>query len=402
MTKECFFTFVFSLLFSTVFGQEKFEKGSFVTSIGETVECYVQNMNWIYTPTSITIKRKLEGSQEQLAMSNLSSFEIEGKVKFIKHTVDLEISSDNTEKLSSVKAPSFEKREALLKVLTEGRATLFAYEENRIKRYFYALTNQEVKPLVYKRYYKGKAIAYNELYKQELYLDLKDCSTLTRSAFQNLKYTAKSLNTVFSRYNICSGENRSLYVDQPKKKIFSGRIKAGFSYPSFDISHASTPTLGVDFGSKAGYRLAIEAEILLFREVDFGLFFEFAKNANFEKTVEIQTSSQNLTQEASIVHNMFEINAGFRYYILFDKRSKLALNVGYTRNAVSKTTLAYEISGDITSTTPYANMFLGMAFHYNRFSLEARFGFGKNIFTNDLDYKSSNTDLSLVLGYQVF
>ena len=84
------------------------------------------------------------------------------------------------------KNPTFQEEQLFLKVLIEGKASLYEYVEVGLQRYFYTVDSSNIEQLVFKSYKVDRdLVAKNNMYKQQLYNDLK-CSTFTAKKLEDL------------------------------------------------------------------------------------------------------------------------------------------------------------------------------------------------------------------------
>lgn len=401
MIKKVTFCFILSFITTLCYSQKSFEKGSITTNSGEIISCFIENLSWSLNPQKISYKKTIDGEAQQMDMLNFTSFEIDNKSKYIKATVDLDISSDNLSNLSYVREPVYEKRQVLLNVLIEGEASLYYYADHNSKSYFYRKNEGKILELIYKKYNNFTRVNINEKYKQQLYVEFKNCSSLKRQDFEGLIYKLKSLVSLFKKYNSCRGNEPMLYsaVDKPQKSFFL-KAKAGINYFSYEYTNSTIPTLSADFGNSLGYRLEIEGEFQFqFNKSEWAVFAILAKNANIETTVEIRTSSLNLTQDATFRYSNTEIGIGLRKYFNTKGKSKVSLHTGYAMNFVSELEIDYEISPDLSEFRVSRQFMAGAGYHYDKFSLEGRINFGKYFFKSGT---SKISDLNLILAYTIF
>jgi len=95
----------------------------------------------------------MNGDIETISFEEILEFGIEGASKFIRRSVLIDKSSDH---LSLEKAPSFELETLMLKVLVEGKASLYYYTQGSFQRFFFANNGSEIQQLVYKKYKKQR------------------------------------------------------------------------------------------------------------------------------------------------------------------------------------------------------------------------------------------------------
>jgi len=144
---------LFFFLSLSVVGQIFFEKGYIINSANQKKECFIKNVDWRNSPTYVEIKYSMNGDIETISFEEILEFGIEGASKFIRRSVLIDKSSDH---LSLEKAPSFELETLMLKVLVEGKASLYYYTQGSFQRFFFANNGSEIQQLVYIKYKKQR------------------------------------------------------------------------------------------------------------------------------------------------------------------------------------------------------------------------------------------------------
>jgi len=147
---------LFFFLSLSVVGQIFFEKGYIINSANQKKECFIKNVDWRNSPTYVEIKYSMNGDIETISFEEILEFGIDGASKFIRRSVLFDKSSDHLDHLSLEKAPSFELETLMLKVLVEGKASLYYYTQGSFQRFFFANNGSEIQQLVYKKYKKQR------------------------------------------------------------------------------------------------------------------------------------------------------------------------------------------------------------------------------------------------------
>jgi len=144
--------FVFILLTTYCHSQISFEKGYFIDNLNEKTECLIKNIAWKNNPTELEYKLSENGQVNVKTIRYVKEFGIYDKSKYTRYQVDIDRSSTALSNLSTDRRPEFKEERLFLKVLVEGDATLFLYEDGSLRRFFYSFENSEVEQLVYKNY----------------------------------------------------------------------------------------------------------------------------------------------------------------------------------------------------------------------------------------------------------
>ncbi|WP_273567563.1 hypothetical protein [Maribacter halichondriae] len=124
------YLFVFVLLLSfNCHSQISFEKGYFIDNLDEKTECLIRNVGWKNNPTEFEYKLSENGETSKKIMHYVREVGVYNKAKYGRYNVEIDRSSKILSNLSSDRNPNFEEEQLLLKVLVEGSASLFMYED---------------------------------------------------------------------------------------------------------------------------------------------------------------------------------------------------------------------------------------------------------------------------------
>ena len=135
----------------------------------------------------------------------MSAFEILNTVhKYQRATVKIERSGGTQNGLKRVEEIIFKDETLFLRVLVEGSATLYAYNDNGgIRKFFYRVGNGEIEPLIYYTYqYNNAQVGENSGFRQQLWSTLK-CKSISQKDVLQLRYTETELSKFFMQYNRC-------------------------------------------------------------------------------------------------------------------------------------------------------------------------------------------------------
>ena len=141
----------------TGYAQMAFEKGYFIDNSGVRTECEIRNMGWRYNPVEFEYRLSADGVIGKKNISEIQEFRIEdARLHYMRFSVDIDRSDQNSEKVSAVRNPEFSRETLFLKVVVKGGASLYAYEEFGLLRFFYAIDGGGLKQLIYKQFYDVK------------------------------------------------------------------------------------------------------------------------------------------------------------------------------------------------------------------------------------------------------
>ncbi|MEN8185918.1 MAG: tRNA modification GTPase, partial [Bacteroidota bacterium] len=143
---------LFLLLSFTTFSQIKFEKGYFISNDNSKTECLIKNYDWDKNPSKINYKLNENDLPKEAAIEEIKEFSIDGISKYERFTVDIDMSSQDLNTMNKDRNPEWEKNIVFLKLLVEGNAKLYRYNNDNIPKYLFSVDSLEVKQLICKEY----------------------------------------------------------------------------------------------------------------------------------------------------------------------------------------------------------------------------------------------------------
>lgn len=396
-----FSIFTLLILFSislNVYSQTEYEKGYFITNNGDKVEGLIKNKDWLNNPTEINFKLSTNAEVQTETIDNIQEFGIYDKSKYQRATVDIDKSSESFKKLDDDREPKFEEEQLLLKVLIEGKASLYSYEDTNYSKFFYKVDDSDIEQLVYKEYLQSQLeLRENNYYKQQLLNNLK-CRDLSLKQIENLEYSANKLIKLFIEYNECENADFRSYAENHEKTRFHLSLKAGVKNSSLEISNLATDSRDTDFGSQIGFRFGLEAEFILpFHNDKWGLLVE-PMYQNFISTKETPGLKSEVT------YHSVELPLGIRHYMFLNQSSKLFLNgmVVIDMSFESKFEFQREAISSL-EIDPATDVAFGLGYKYNdRYSVELRYHIGRELLANYTAWNSNYSTVAVILGYTVF
>jgi hypothetical protein len=252
------------LIATASFAQVEFEKGYFIDNQDIRTECLIRNVDWKDTPGSFDFKLTEESKTETRKDYQVAEFGVD-KNKYISVEVDLDQSSDWTERLSTIRTPEYKRVRVFLKLIVDGKYKLYRYNMNEMTRFFFRDSTGSIKPLVYKRFFTDNtrlSIARNNLFRLQLAAAVKCENESSKLETEKLNYTNTDLIKYFQSVNACNGSSIASDVVEARAKgkfhlkasVFLGQHSLGFEHQNF-TSH--------DFGSKTYVSLGAEAEYIV-------------------------------------------------------------------------------------------------------------------------------------------
>ena len=288
--KKRLLLFLTAIISINCYSQISYEKGYYIDNSNQKINCLINNIDWKNNPIDFEYKLSKSSETKNANIKSIKEFGIYNISKYSRNTVKIDRSSENTNKLSIVRDPIFEEEQLFLKVLVEGKANLFLYEEGNIKRYFYNEENSNIEQLVFKSYmtsnnYKGE----NNQFKQQIWNNLK-CSTIEMNKIENLEYKKNSLINIFTEYNSCSNSDFINYDEKQKTDLFNLSFR-----PRLNNSSLSRQRPHSFEGNELGIGFGIEAEFI----------FPFNKN---KWAVLVETTYQSFKSEKTT--NVTNVSGG--------------------------------------------------------------------------------------------
>ncbi|MDN3674603.1 outer membrane beta-barrel protein [Flavobacterium branchiarum] len=407
MKKHLLLLLIIFLGFNT-YSQITFEKGYYIDNSGQKIDCLIKNVDWRSNPTTFEYKLSEESESRIATINTVKEFAIENGSKYISSIVKIDKSSTKLDEMSSEKNPVFVEEQLFLKVLIEGKANLFVYNNSASQKFFYKVDNGNLEQLVYKKYLiSTDKIAQNEYYKQQLWKDLQ-CSTIEITNTINLQYKEKDLIKLFIQYNECSNSSYTNYVKKIKKDLFNLSIRPRLNSTTMsNINPISFPK-EIDFENKLSLRIGLEAEFIL----------PFNRN---KWAVTIEPTYQNYKSEGSIdvsqiygnklfgkvEYSSIQVPLSVRHYFFLNNRSKLFANISYVYNFNLNKSFEYtRADGAIVSSQKdksKSNLGFGAGYKFmDKYSLEVRYEASKELLSEYSIWQVKYSSLSVIFGYTLF
>ncbi|HEA28943.1 MAG TPA: tRNA modification GTPase [Leeuwenhoekiella sp.] len=390
----CAFYFIFSAT-----AQINFEKGYYIDNLDQRIDGYIKNQDWKSNPAQFEFKATENATPKTITLKYAQEFGFENRYKYIRATVKLDRSSAALQNLSKKRIPEFVTQELFLKLLVQGEAMLYRYEDGNMIRYFYSKNDTGIKPLVYKEYIEqDQDLRKNESYKQELFNNLK-CSSISLNRIKKLKYKSTSLVDFFTDYNSCINPDYKNTIVKEHREFFHLSIRPGVKYANLKLERFSTIGLAsrkVNLDDAWSVRAGLEAEFIL----------PFNKNKwsiLVEPTYQYYKSEGELDNETtSADYKSIELPLGVRHYFFLNDTSKLFVNAAFVLDFSLNSTITYRDRVQL-DTKSRNNIALGAGFKYgDRYSFEFRYDLDRNVLSDYIYYDSDYGGFSLIFGYTIF
>ncbi len=390
-----------SIWFCTDLGaQSGFESGYYITDQGERVSCLIRNKDWGFNPHQFRYKMGPEKGTLTASIASVREFGIGTTHKYQRFIVEFDRTTEDIDKLSLEKEPVNIPDTVFLKVLVEGKASLYLYENGELRRFFMKLGDQPIQQLVYKSYLtENRQVARNETYKQQLAATLQCGNVVSAAAY---KYEKREMARLFNNYNSCSGGSSNDYTALQGKSSFHIALRPGIKFASFKISRPAAPPVDpnpthINFKDQTGFRFGVEAEFVL----------PMNKNKMsiiFEPTYQYYNSvSTTPSHPATIKYSSLELPVGVRYTIAPEGKASFFFNVQYSPDLAFNSKIDFQNSGSSDlELKPGGSFNFGLGVRIKqKYSAELRIAGGRDLAKTSFAWTSNYTSFSFVLGYRL-
>jgi len=375
-----FFTTIFTF---NCYSQISFENGYFIDNNNQKINCLIKNLDWEKNPTEFKYKLSESSELNEKTIKSVKEFGIDNTLKYVRSIVKMDRSSNDVNELDNERRPTFLEEELFLKVLVEGKSTLYSYVDNRLIRYFYSIEKSNIEQLVFKRYMTPEYnVGTNNRFRNQLWKDLK-CADIKINRIEKLEYRKSDLVNFFVAYNNCNNQKSINFEEKEKKDLFNLTIRPRLNMSSFESSFSNAT-----FKKSLDFAFGIEAEFILpFNNNKWSFIIEPIYTSF---TIENQTNG-GLQDE--IEYSTLECNAGVRHYFFLNDKSKIFINASFIYDL--------RINEATNLTTIYLAFGLGYKFN-DKYSLEIRQQTPRQISVDSGSSFVDSKSLSIIFGYTLF
>lgn len=383
-----------------VFSQITFEKGYYIDTFDKKVDCFIENNDWKDNPLNFKYKLAKDAKVQIATITDVKEFSVNEEFKYIKSTTQIDRSNDAINQLDDNSAPKFVKETQFLKVLIEGKASLYSFEDSKIKRFFYRVDESNIEQLVFKSY----IIPVNKLVKNYSFrkqiLENLICPNISIKQIQKIEYNRQSLFDFFELYNKCSDSEFQNFDNTKKTDLFNLNIRPGLSYTSMTFfSRQSIIDINqLYFESKASIRFGIEGEFLLpYNKNKWAILIEpnyhaYKSRRDIDLGVEMSYIEVN--------YKSLEFPVGLRYYMFLNENSSIFINALAISDINFDTAVSFGSDLDVEVKTRL-NAGFGLGYRFKRLSIETRYN-RKRARNIDLSWNVSYEKLAVIIGYSLF
>jgi|3_EtaG_2_1085321.scaffolds.fasta_scaffold46283_1 hypothetical protein len=376
--------------------QITFEEGYFINADNQKIDCLIKDMGWVSNPLQFEYKLSNDAELRTAEIKSIKEFGIKDIDKFIRARVKIDQSSSRAGEFSDQKEPDFSEKLVFLKILVEGKASLYQYREGNLTRFFFRTDSTEITPLIFKKYKFDKgSIKENNQFKQQLFVHLGgEC--ISENEFSDIKYYQRDLVRLFVQYNKCQNVN---YVDFNERKApidFNLYLKLGGNHNSLSLQNFRASSVNTDFESQNSYKIGLEAEFVL-------PFYKDKWSLAVEPTFQYFKDQQELDYETiDIDYQYIDVALGIRHYFYFNEQSNLFLNGFLLLSWDGKSSIDYSSGTELDiKTSPHFGIGVGYQFQ-RKLSLEFRYLTKRQLLYDYVNWNAEYNTASVVLGYVIF
>lgn len=392
----------FLIFYSTSLAQFYYEPGYIIDNENTKTECLIKYKDWEFTPQSFEYKPGINDDVQEVSIANVKEVNITGKAKYIRSSLKIDRSSSDLDNLSRVRHPEWNYETLFLKVLVEGKASLYYYGKNNFTRFFYSV-GDSIEQLVYKEFIVVKdnltGTSINANYRQQLFISV-NCNK-TESDYIHLEYDQKSLVKHFIDYNRCAGTEAHFYTKEEQKDNFNVKIAIGLDYSSLSVFDYISDSQDTDFGAEINPMAAVEAEYIFpFRKNKWSLVAESSFHS-------FKSEGICNTGTTTIKYGAIDVSMGVRHYLYLGKKKKQKIYFNGFLNSITTFNLNSEIvlpnTTSIREFKDHLNLSFGAGFNYKKISTELRYYTPQGVFSHQVfpTWGSDLRRISLIVGINI-
>lgn len=301
-----------------------FEKGYFIDESDKKTECLIKNIDWKNNPTEFEFKLGENAEIQKAGIKSVKEFGVNGYSRFIRVIVQIDRSKDGFDAVSATRNPVFTTEELFLKVLVEGAAVLYSYENGKSIHLFYKAPSKEINELIYKEYYLNDGIAKNVYFRQQLLNEFKE-KGVTLNDVTNLNYNQKDIAAFFEK--VGGGENK--FADyKSKHSLYNLSVRFGLINSNLALRNYDVPSWDYQFNNNLNFKFGVENELIMpFKKGKWSVIIEPTFQYLKLKESVNQNSSDNV-KTVEVNYKSIEIPISVRHYFFLNDKSKLFINAG--------------------------------------------------------------------------
>ncbi|MBB3187855.1 outer membrane beta-barrel protein [Microbacter margulisiae] len=406
-TSKCIVIVLLMFFSIHVFGQVHFEPGYFISNDGTKTNCLIKNEDWYNNPTEFKYKLLAKAKVQIGKIADITEFAINDYAKYVRADVNVDVSPSQLGELTKFRNPIWEKRILFLKVLVDGKASLYMYRSRTLdNRFFFKCDSMNIKQLVYKEYLRDNTVAVNNTFKLQLN-DHVRCESCGVSTGEFPEYYKKDLVNYFIRYNQCVDPSFKVKHITYQRDILHVSLFGGINYSSLTITNSEANYLNGDFKNKLNLHAGINIEYVLpFDKNQWSLFMEpeYDQFTSDVRTVYINHIDYKSLNLSFGIKRYFFLTDKWKLFISGQVHSVLSDNFdSHYSSQLLYTSGTYNYSSSVNyEVKNVPNLAIGIGAEYKRLYLEIRKYTNQNIMPNGGLWTTSFSTFTLNIGYKLF
>ncbi|MBB6611052.1 hypothetical protein H7F15_08390 [Pontibacter sp. Tf4] len=411
------------LVFSaTAFAQSAFVPGYFIDNAGNRVECFIRNYDKRINPSNFEYRLTEDGQTEIATINDVQEFEILNTVhKYKRFEVEIDRSSNDIEHLTNFREPYFNKEARFLRLLVEGKASLYGYyEADGFERFFAGMPGKKVEQLIYKKYFEAEnLLGENKMFQNQLAMMLS-CEAISADRLNKTSYQERALLKLFMDYNACINSEVTNYSDRRQKGEFRLTPKVGINTSSTKMTYyykILTVYYESEFNSGTGRTLspqiAVEAEYVFpFYNKSWSFFVEPGIQWHKQDVEGEYKRHQNIKSDAgtiSVNYTHFSVPFGFKYAHTTGSGNRIFVKGAMSFNSIIDDSDVYEAEGfksypDLTDQSFFQKASYAAGIGYankKRMSLEVIYHIDKKVVDDGTWEIEMVKSFSVLFGYRI-
>jgi hypothetical protein len=397
--------------------QENFVPGLIFKNNNDTVRGKIDFRDWTYNPNKIVFRPDDGSAQEKLGPTEIAGFIVEGET-YRSGIVQVETSSLDYQELQESEGFNLQTDSVFLSILFEGSKSLYYYNKNNGREYFYIKENNKYQWLQYKRFIRfedgEKRIIDDSTYIRQLSIYLNDCASV-KKVISKLPYKLSGMQAAFKKYFDCVGK-KTYKEEINNKALFQAGITLGISSSNVSFSSSNFTEL-----TMAKYKPSVSpaggifAEFIFPRKRQRWSFYNELFFSSYSITGNYQLPGSSANYRKYIItldYSYLKLNNLIRYRssngnIRF--MANIGISNGLTIQAKNNLKSIYHIlNGDVINNEAAIpverkheeGLLLGIGGLYKKFSAELRFEFSSGMSqTKGLDASVRRT--FLLINYRI-
>jgi len=188
MFKKSLLILFIIILSTNIYSQITYEKGYYINNKGQRTEGLIKNIDWQRNPSDFLFIQSEADQPVKMTIDSVAEFGVIGLSRYIRKTVKIDRSSELNDELSLERAPLFKEEHLFLRVLIEGKQSLYEYLDGNLRRFFIESDKSAIEQLIFKSYLTEKnELAVNTDFRKQLWVHFR-CDAITMQEIQKTDY----------------------------------------------------------------------------------------------------------------------------------------------------------------------------------------------------------------------